>query len=101
MFTVTGVDSRPGAQSVFVWRRLESEPKFALLGSGAIANEQDGESPPGTFAVTVMLPFGCRSQDVVVTDNVASEDFIADVLLTPADAVSGFRRTVQVAPPRS
>jgi hypothetical protein len=98
LFTVSGVDLRQGAQTVFVWRRLETDPKFKLLGSGAVAKAEGPDAPAvGTFNVTVMLPHGARSEDVVVTDNVSNEDFVTDVSLTPAARAPRVDRVVRTS----
>jgi hypothetical protein len=87
LFTVAGVDRRPGAQTVFVWRRIEEEPKFTLLGSGSVTQTQDAEAPAGTFNVAIMLPLGVGANEVVATDNLSSEEFITEFSLTPGASV--------------
>jgi hypothetical protein len=85
VYTVQGVDNRKGATKVFVWRRLEVEPKFALLGSGAISKGQANppQSAVGAFSVPVMLPEGCSHDDIVVTDDISDNDFLPGVSLIP------------------
>ncbi|MDI9847744.1 hypothetical protein QM467_06715 [Rhodoblastus sp. 17X3] len=86
LYAVKGVDLREGAKTVFVWRRLDAEPKFSLLGSGAISRPQAAanQSAAGAFSVTIMLPDGCSHNDVVVTDDVATDEFLPNVSLVPA-----------------
>lgn len=98
LFNVTGVNPRQGAETVFVWRRLETDPKFTLLGSGKIMQAEGPDAPPlGSFNVTVMLPQGCRADDVVVTDNVNNQDFVAGVSLAPAAGAPPVERVVRTS----
>jgi hypothetical protein len=97
LFTVSGVDPRQGAQTVFVWRRIEMDPKFSLLGSGSVTQTQDGEAPAGTFSVTVMLPQGIGQSEVVVTDNLSNEEFVTEFSLTPTASVHRVERLVRTS----
>jgi hypothetical protein len=91
LFTVAGVDRRPGAKTVFVWQRIEAEPKFTLLGSASVT--QDASAVAGTFNVAIMLPQGVGANEVVATDNLSNEEFITEFSLTPGASV---RRGVPV-----
>lgn len=82
---VSGIDPNDGAKSVFVWCRAEGQNSYALVGSGLVLGGGDVLPPgiqAGQFSVTFMLPPGCSSDSVVVTDDKHGNDFLAGVTIT-------------------
>jgi hypothetical protein len=89
---VSGIDPNGGAKIVFVWCRDKGPEDYALLGSGHVVGAI-GRPPgiqAGQFSVTFLLPSGCSTDDVCVTDDKIGNEHLRGVTITPCLGVPGF-----------
>jgi hypothetical protein len=97
---VSGVDINDGAKIVFVWCRDKGPEDYALLGSGHVVGAI-GRPPgiqAGQFSVTFLLPSGCSTDDVFVTDDKIGKEHLRGVTITPCLGVPGFRSEATATP---
>jgi len=89
----SGIDPNDGAKVVFVWCRDKGPEDYALLGSGHVVGAIG--RPPGIevgqFSVTFLLPSGCSTDDIFVTDDKIGKEHLRGVTITPCLGVPGFR----------
>jgi hypothetical protein len=89
---VSGIDPNDGAKIVFVWCRDKGPEDYALLGSGHVVGAI-GRPPgiqAGQFSITFLLPSGCSTDDVFVTDDKIGNEHLRGVTITPCLGVPGF-----------
>lgn len=96
-FRASGVDLDVTATIAFVWCRVEGQDGNNLLGSGHIIGE-GGLLPPGIqvgqFSVSFILPSDCDIENVRVTDNGSSKNFLTDVTIVPCTSPASIRGAV-------
>jgi hypothetical protein len=89
---VSGIDPNDGAKIVFVWCRDKGPEDYVLLGSGHVVGAI-GRPPgiqEGQFSVTFLLPSGCSTDDIFVTDDKIGKEHLRGVAITPCLGVPGF-----------
>jgi hypothetical protein len=97
---VSGIDPNDGAKIVFVWCRDKGPEDYALLGSGHVVGAigRPLGIQAGQFSITLLLPSGCSTDDVFVTDDKIGKEHLRGVTVTPCSGVSGFRSEATATP---
>lgn len=97
---VSGIDPDNRAKIVFVWCSNKGPEDYALMGSGHVVGAAGRPSGimVGQFSVTVLLPPGCSTDEVFVTDDMNGQEHLRGVTVTPCLGVPGSLSEITASP---